>query len=79
MTPMTPMTPNLPKQVRNDLADTLEDIGQAMALLRESSEDLAIGNEAGAILCASDALEIISSLAATFDALTARLAIFSEQ
>lgn len=73
-----PTTINTPNQVRKDLADTIEEIGQAMGLLRESDDELQNGNHGGAFMCASDALEILSSLEATFSALAARLAIFSE-
>lgn len=69
---------NTPNQIRKDLADTIEEIGQAMGLLREADDDQANGNHAGACICASDALEILSRLETTFSALAARTARFSE-
>ncbi len=69
---------NTPNQIRRDLADTIEEIGNAMCLLREAADDHANGNHAGACIVASDALEILSGLEATFSALAARTAIFSE-
>lgn len=70
------MTTNstIPKSVRDQLADSIEDIGNAMALLRESSVDADSGNLQGAKLCASDALEIISGLEADFSEMAATLA-----
>lgn len=69
---------SIPNQIRKDLADTLEEIGSAMGLLRESADDLANGNLPGSVMCASDALEILSGLETTFSSLAARTATFSE-
>jgi hypothetical protein len=69
---------NTPNQIRRDLADTLEEIGQAMGLLREAADEEVNRNLDGAKLCASDALDILSSLECTFSALAARTAKFSE-
>lgn len=68
----------IPSEVRAGLADTIEEMGSAMCLLRESVNDSINGNIPGAILCASDALEIISSLETRFSQLSARLAIFTD-
>lgn len=74
-----PAHPTLhPREIRRQLADTLEDIGQAMGLLREAANDIDDDNEGGAKLAASDALEIVSSLEATFSDLSAKIARFSE-
>ena len=67
-----------PNQIRRDLTDTLEDIGSIMALLREADDDLQNGNPTSSKMCASDALDLLSGLEATFSALAARTAIFSE-
>ena len=67
-----------PTQIRARLADTIEEIGQAMALLRESQDDINLGNHTGAQITASDALEIISQLEATFSSIAAELTTFSE-
>jgi hypothetical protein len=69
---------SIPNQVRKDLADTIEEIGQAMGLLREADDDLSNGNDLAAAMSASDALEIISGLETTYSSLAARLAVFSE-
>jgi hypothetical protein len=71
-------SPQFPTHIRTDLADSIEDIGQAMALLRESQGDLDMQNEPGAKITASDALEIISKLEAKFSGLAAQLSTFSE-
>lgn len=69
---------SIPREVRDQLADTLEDIGSAMGLLRESSDDADRGNVPGAKMCASDALEIISGLESRFSVIAAYLANWSE-
>lgn len=69
---------NTPNDIRRDLADTIEEIGQAMGLLREAADDHANSNTAASKLCASDALDILSGLESTFSALAARTAIYSE-
>lgn len=69
---------NIPNIVRSQLANTIEEIGQAMSLLRESATDLAEGNAQGAALSASDALEIIAQLESTYSEMAATLAKFSE-
>ena len=68
----------IPNQIRKDLADTIEEIGQAMGLLREAADDAGNGNLPAAGLCASDALEILSGLESTFSALAARCATFAD-
>lgn len=60
---------------RAALANTIEEIGQAMGLLREAITDATEeGNPQAAALCASDALEIIARLEATYSEITAQLA-----
>lgn len=72
------MESTTPNQIRRDLADTIEEIGSAMGLLREADDEFQNGNLQGSKMCASDALEILTGLEATFSALAARTAIFSE-
>ena len=68
----------IPRQIRADLADTIEEIGQAMGLLRESIDDTERGNGNAGQMCGSDALEIIASLEAKFSAMAASLAAWTE-
>lgn len=68
----------LPSEVRSELADTIEEIGNAMCLLRESVGDVESGNIASGIIAASDALEIISSLETRFSQMAAKLSIFTD-
>ena len=72
------ITTNIPSAIRSKLADSIEDIGNALCLLREAEEELQDDNDQGAILCASDALELISGLAENYADLAAKLAIWSE-
>jgi hypothetical protein len=65
---------SIPAAVRQDLADSIEEIGQALGLLRESIADADHGNIPSAQLCASDALEIVSSLETRYSQLAAKLA-----
>lgn len=67
-----------PNKIRKDLSDTFEEIGSAMGLLREADDEFTNGNREGSKMCASDALDLLSGLEATFSALAARTAIFSE-
>lgn len=67
-----------PKDVRRELADTIEDIGAAMGLLREAVDDTERGNLGGGKMCGSDALEILSNLETRFSQMAAKLAIWSE-
>lgn len=67
-----------PREVRANLADSLEDIGSAMGLLREAVNDADSGNVQGGKLCASDALEILSILESKFSQMAATLARWSE-
>ena len=76
--PTSKSTIAIPTAVRETLADTLEDIGTAMTLLRESATDAATGNPSGSRIVASDALEILSSLETRFSQMAARLARYSE-
>lgn len=64
---------DVPLQIRAELADNIEEMGQAMGLLRESAADRAMGNVNGAQICASDAVEILSSLECKFADMAARL------
>jgi hypothetical protein len=66
------------RAVRRDLADTIEEIGQAMGLLRESIDDADRDHLVGSQMCASDALEILSGLETKFSQLAAKVASFSE-
>ena len=70
--------PNIPNLVRAQLANTIEEIGQAMGLLRESATDFENGDTQGATICASDALEIIAELESKYSELASTLAKFSE-
>ena len=67
-----------PRQVRAELADTIEEIGSAMGLLREAIDDTETGNEPGGKMCASDALAILSELETRFAEMAAKLAKWSE-
>ncbi len=68
----------IPGEVRKQLADTIEEIGSAMGLLREASDDVKRGNVVSGKMSASDALEIISNLESTFSVIAAYLARWSE-
>jgi hypothetical protein len=57
----------IPTKVRSQLADSIEDMGNAMSLLRESIDDAESGNIEGSKMCASDALELINILQARFE------------
>lgn len=67
-----------PREVRCELAETIEDIGSAMSLLREATNDTESGNLIGGKLCGSDALEILSSLETRFSQMAAKLATWTE-
>lgn len=69
---------SIPRECREELADTIEDIGQAMSLLREAVTDEEEENICGGKLSASDALEIISNLESRFSEIAAKLATWSE-
>jgi len=62
-----------PREIRRELTETIEDIGQAMGLLREAIDDTDAGNELGGQMCGSDALEILSGLESKFAGMAARL------
>lgn len=64
---------NIPRQIRSELLDTIEDIGQAAALLRESIQDADSGNLPRAKMCGSDALEILSTLETRFSEMSAAI------
>jgi len=68
----------VPREVRAELAETLEEIGQAMGLLREASGDAAAGNVIGAKMSGSDALYLLSELEGKFSAMAAKLGRWSE-
>ena len=72
-----PDTTLIPGEIRRELADTIEDIGQAMGLLREAIDDTEAGNESGGQMCGSDALEILSALESKFSDMAARLAAWT--
>jgi hypothetical protein len=67
----------IPSQIRADLCDSIEDIGSAMGLLRESITDADSGSLQSAQLCAADALEIIAALSSKFSELADSLATWS--
>lgn len=73
----TPSASVVPRKVRQDLADSVEDIGSALGLLRESINDTDSGNLGGGQMCASDALEILSTLETRFSQMAASLATWS--
>jgi hypothetical protein len=68
----------VPKAIRSELADTIEDIGSAMGLLRESVNDAESGLVDSAKIAASDALDIISELEGKFAKIAQQLALWSE-
>jgi hypothetical protein len=68
-----------PAKLRLRLANMVEPIGDAMGLLRESTNDLADGNVIGSKIVASDALLILSELQVTLWDLAADLAAYSEE
>ena len=61
----------IPRKIRAELLDTIEDIGQAAALLREAISDAESGNIPGGQMCASDALEILSTMETRFSEMSA--------
>lgn len=67
-----------PREVRIELTDSIEDIGNAMCLLREAIGDTERGNLASGKMCGSDALEILAQLETRFSQMAAKLAIWSE-
>jgi len=66
------------RQVRQDLGDSIEDIGQAMGLLREAIDDAERDCIRGAQLCASDVVDILSGLELKMSQLTATLCKFAD-
>ena len=64
----------IPAIVRTELADTIEEVGSALGLLREAITDLNAGNTTGGIACAEDALGILAGLETAFSQQAARLA-----
>ena len=68
----------IPREVRGELTETIEEIGQAMGLLREAIDDADNGNIPGGQMCGSDALEILSSLEAKFSGMAAKIAAWAE-
>lgn len=72
------MPKNIPTLVRRQLAETIEDIGSAMTLLREAGTDEMNFNPTGARIVASDALELLSHLETRFSEMAAQLAKYSE-
>jgi len=68
----------VPREVRAELMDTVEEIGQALGLLREAATDADAGNVTGGMMSGSDALFILSELEGKFAAMCAKLARWSE-
>jgi len=73
---MSPQS-EIPRQIRAELSDTIEDIGSAMTLLREAITDADSGSLESAQLCASDALELVSNLETKFSQIAATLSSWS--
>ncbi len=67
----------MPREIRRELTETIEEIGQAMGLLREAVNDTEAGNQAGGQLCGHDAVEILANLESKFSDMTARLVRWS--
>jgi len=68
----------VPKAIRSELADTIEDIGSALGLLREATNDAELGNMHMAKNAADDALDLISELEGKFSKIGQQLAIWME-
>jgi len=68
----------VPREVRAALVETVEEIGQAMGLLREAATDADAGNVTGGKMSGSDALFILSELEGKFSEMCAKLAKWSE-
>jgi hypothetical protein len=68
----------VPREVRAALVETVEEIGQAMGLLREAAADADAGNVPGGKMSGSDALFILSELEGKFSEMCAKLAKWSE-
>ncbi len=66
------------RAVRTDLANTLEDVGATMTLLREAADFAAGGNLCMARSAGADALDLICSLEVKHSDLAARLAMWCE-
>lgn len=68
----------VPREVRAALGDTVEEIGQALGLLREAASDADAGNVTGGKMSGSDALYILSELEGKFSEMCVTLAKWSE-
>jgi hypothetical protein len=71
------ITSTIPKNVRTELCNSVEEIGQAMGLLREAITENDNGNHGGGQICASDAVEILAGLESKFSMMTAKLSTWS--
>jgi hypothetical protein len=63
--------------IRLEVAGTIEEIGQALGLLREAADDTRRGSIESGRLCADDAVEILGALEVKFSELTAKLAKYT--
>lgn len=63
-------------RTRLELADTLEEIGSAVCLLREAAEAHNGGMEKAARLAAEDVVEILSTLELRYSQLSAQLSLW---
>lgn len=72
------MSSDVPREVRWDLMESLEDIGSAIGLLREAIYDVDEGNVRGGKTVGSDALNLLTSLEERFSGMVERLAEWSD-
>lgn len=72
------LTSDMVREVRLDLFETLEEIGSATGLLRESCDDFDHHSTLGATMCANDALEIVARMETRMSEIAARLAAWIE-
>lgn len=68
-----PAASEVPREIRRELTETIEEIGQAMGLLREATSDTDAGNLCGGQMCGHDAVEILATLESKFSDMAARL------
>ena len=72
------MSSDVPRDVRFDLMESLEDVGSAMGLLREAIDAADVGDARGGRMCGSDALNLLTSLEERFSGMVERLAEWSD-
>jgi hypothetical protein len=66
------------REIRGELADSVEEIGAALGLLRSAISDVEAGDERGGRMCGDDAMFVLSDLEGRFSAMSARLARWSQ-